>query len=350
MKIWIDARSFSVNEKNFFNEFLKTLKSENTQNVINIYCNWISKINNPNFNIISSKNYVSFWWEQSLFLKRLLKDNNDVVISFEETFPIFYKNRLIQIINSLEQVLYPNIHNAKLFSKYSYLFRKKRNLKHAKKIICYHEKTKKEINEKLNIPENKIEVLKPFFYNSLPSNSLINIKNKHSISWDYLVYNSWVWNSKNIKRLLECLKEINKTTKLSLIVLWNQASSDIEFREMVINMWLTQNVIFVWEIIDNELWAYYNQSNGLVHPVIYDSFPFCLSEALNYNTPIISSSLEEIESIFGKNIQYFHALSKNDMVQNIWKLLKNEKQSQNYTKILWEYSAKNFVKNLLNII
>ena len=347
MRIGIDARNFCNSQKNAFADFIKALSKTDKQNSFNIYCNWFEKINVENFKIIDSSNYLNFFWEQVLFLSRLKKDNNDVVISFEETFPVWYKNRYYQIVNDLEQVLYPNLRNSKFLKKYSYLYRKKSNLKNAKKIICYHEKTKVDINEKLNIEESKIEVIKWFFYKCYETHSLVNIKNKHSITWDYIIYNSWVWNSKNIKRLLESLKEVNKKTSLTLVVLWNDATKDIEFREIVINLWLTQKVLFLWEIVDQDITQYYKQALFVIHPPIYDSFPFCLSEAINFSSNILSSDLVELKDIFKSNVNYFNALSKNDLITK----MESFKQAKvDYSEILKNYDCQNFVNKLLKTI
>lgn len=47
MKIWIDARSFSLKEKKFFIEFIKNLKDYNSWDIFNIYWSDLPKINNP---------------------------------------------------------------------------------------------------------------------------------------------------------------------------------------------------------------------------------------------------------------------------------------------------------------
>jgi hypothetical protein len=88
-----------------------------------------------------------------LFFKKLLNDKNDLVITFNDTFPIFYKKRFVQIITSLEKLLYPTLENSKTFKKHTYQYILKSNLKNSEKIVCFDEKTKKDINEKLNIDE-----------------------------------------------------------------------------------------------------------------------------------------------------------------------------------------------------
>lgn len=350
MKIWIDARNFSKIEKIFFTEFLKNLKDNNSWDIFNIYWCDLPKINTENINIIPSEKYCSFFAEQTLFLKKLLDDKNDIVINFDETFPIFYSKKFVKVIFSLKKLFYPDLDNSKLFNKYSFLSTFKNNLKKSNKIICFHDKTKEEINEKLNISESKIEVIDWFFYKTSKSDSLVNVKSKYLLKWDYIIYNSWIWNSKNLKKFLEAFLDVTKTNPLiNLFIIWNQASKDIELRENILNLNLTNNITFVWEINQKELKSYYSQALFLVHPVSYENFALNLSEALNYNTPILASNLQEISSIFQKEIKYFNPLYKNDISKVILENLEKTNKA-NYTKILEKYNSQSFVKNLLQTI
>lgn len=350
MKIWIDARNFSKNEKIFFLEFLKNLKDNNSWDIFNIYWCDLPKINTENINIVPSEKYCNFFAEQTLFLKKLLNDKNDIIFNFDETFPIFYQNKFIKVIFSLKKLFYPDFDNSKLFNKYSFLSTFKNNLKKSNKIICFHNKTKEEINEKLNINEAKIEVIDSFFYKTSKSDSLVNIKSKYLLKWDYIIYNSWIWNSKNLKKFLEAFLDVTKVyNNLNLFIIWNQAAKDIELRENILSLNLTNNVTFIWEINSKELKSYYSQALFLVHPVSYENFALNLSEPLNYNTPILASNLQEISSIFQNEIKYFNPLYKNDISKVILENISKNKKVD-YVKILEKYDCKSFVQNLLKTI
>ena len=155
MKIGIDVRNLSIEQKKFSSEFLKYFIEKNEDALVNIYSVYEFEATR----MIKSKSFQGFFGEQVLFLKRLLDDKNDLVITFNDTFPIFYNKRFVQVITSLEKLLYPNIELSKTFKKHTYQTILKTNLKKAEKILCFDEKTKKDINEKLNIDEDKIEII-----------------------------------------------------------------------------------------------------------------------------------------------------------------------------------------------
>lgn len=330
MKIWILFGEKSWNETIFFDDFLKNLQFLNKDNILNIY-------NNSNF-------------KQIFLLKKLIQDKNNTIISFDLLKPIFYNKNVFQVVSNLEKLFYPDLVNTKFINKYSYLYIVKSNLKKAKKIICYSEKTKKDLNEKLNISEEKIKVIAPFFYGSPEINSKINIKNKHQITWEYLIYDCWVWNNKNIKRLLEALFEINKTQNLNLIFIWNEISCDLEIRNLMINLDLKDKIIFVWIPLDNELWLYYKQSIWVIYPVLYDDFPISLSSWINYNCPIIASQTEELNKIFENSISYFSWNSSSDMSKKIKQFIKKPVEEVDYSNIIKKYNTKKFINNLFDLI
>lgn len=348
MKIWIDARNFSINNYEFIKEFLENVSKNDKENFYNVYGD-IYEDFNDNIKINSWKKYNSFFSEQTSFLKKLKKDKNDILISFDDTRPIFYKWDVIQVISSLENILYPNLKYTKFIKKYSYLFTIKSNIKNAKQIVCFDEKTKRNLNEKLNIHEKKIKVIKWFFTKNILPTSQIDIKAKHNIIWNYIIYDSLVWVNKNIKRFLESIKEINKTEKLNVVFIWNEISDDLETRQLVLSQDLQKNCFFVWNIDKKELWIYYKNSVWVIYPPIYESFPKSLSNAVFYNTQIIASESEEIKNIFWDKISYFQPLSTNDMIEKL-KTFLIQKQNTNYEEIKEIYSGKNFFEEILKAV
>lgn len=344
MKIWIDIRNFCKKNNLFVKELIENISKIDKKNNYNIY--WDIEFQSEKINIINNQKFQSFFWEQTFFLKKLLNDKNDIVLFFDETRPIFYKKNAIQVISSLERLLYPDLKYTKFFKKYSFLHAIKSNIKSANKIICFDEKTKKDINEKLNTPEEKINIVNWFFWKNKNPTSKVDVKTKHQIIWDYVIYDNFVWVNKNIKRFLESIKEINKEQKLSVIFIWNEIAEDIETRQLTLDLQIEKNIIFAWNIQESELWLYYENALWVVYPAIYESFPKNLSNAVFFNTPIIAADSENIKNIFWWEISYFSPLSTDDMTQKL-KIFTKERKSVNYENIKNKFNAEIFFKNLL---
>lgn len=349
MKIWIDMRKISLHQPLFFSDIISNLPSWEKEDTFVVYTQNFLSLDNPNVQFIDSTSFHGFFWEQVLFLNRLFSDKLDIFISFEETRPLLYNKNVIQILASLEKILYPNPQENTFWKKYSYLHIMRSNVKKAKKILCYHQKIKTEINERLNTPEQNIVLIQPFFYEISKSDFFVDIKLKHSLQWDYILYDAGVWNNHNLDRFLQSIKECNKHQSLYVLFLWAQIGNDLEIRQKVIDLELMQRVIFVWNPIEKEKQNYYTQSLWVVYPLLYNIFPFSLSFAVKYNCPILASESEENKEIFGNEIEYFSPTSLQDMTKKMMKFIKTKRQPQ-YTKILNQYKSSIFVSQLLEII
>lgn len=346
MKIWIDFRSFSFENKDFICEIIREFEKIDLIKNINIYCNFDIELTTTKTHIIKTRINKSIIIEQFLFHKRLLTDKNTFFITFNNTKPIFYNKNVIQISSWLENILYPEFENTKFIKKQLLNFIIKSNYKNAKKVIAYNKKSKIDINEKLNISDWKISIINCFFPKPPENTSQIDIKTKHSILWDYVIFDSWLWWNKNIKRLLESIKEINQKKDLSLVFIWNDISNNIEIRETVLSMWLKEKIIFAWIPQESEIGLYYKWSIWVIIPSIYENFPLNLNRAIYFSTKIACSEIDELVEIFWDKAYYFSPISTTDMVRELNRLIDNKDKNINYDKIIENYNSKNFIKNL----
>lgn len=346
MKIWIDIRNTSRNKKNFTKDFVEYLFINKKEYLLNIYADKLFEVEGK----IVNEKFSTFWWEQTLFLQQLKKDKNDVVITFDETFPIFYSWDVIQVIPSLESILYPDLENTKLLRKYSHLYTIKKNLKNAKKIVCFTENTQRELNEKLNISEEKILTIAPFFPSSPEIKLPLDVKAKLGIIWDYFIYDYNYYSNNNLKRVLEAIKEIAKKREIYLVILGNKNANNREIRELILSLDMSKHIVFAGTPEGNELGSYYKESLGVIYPIIYDNFPITLGHAINYNTPILASDNTETRNIFWDSITYFSPISVTSMVKNITLFLESENKEVNYEAVKNKYNIKDFYNNLISII
>lgn len=345
MKIWLDIRNLSSEQKRFSQILVQTLAKKCEEHVLNVY----SQTHIDDVRLILDKKFSWFLGEQFLFAKRILEDKNDLIITFNDNFPVVYKKRFIQVVTSLEKLLYPSMEFSGTIKKHTYQNILKTNLKNAQTIICFDEKTKKDINEKLNIDESKIQVVPWFFYGyENQKNDLwisIDIKQKHSLSGEYMIYDSETGSNKNIKRLLESLAK----TQAHLIFIGNKISSDIEVRELVMQLGIKEKVIFAGIPDSKEMPYYYEQSSGVIFPILYGSFPLSLNRALHFGTQIYCSSIDELQNILWNKAEYFSPISTLEITQTIEHAIKKKKQNINYDDILKKYTQEKFIDNLVSL-
>lgn len=356
MKIGLDLRFLSENlYSRFIIELVKNLILIDNDDIYNIYLNKDIEIENNNI-LNARKNIVNIeewsYNEQTKFLNILKKDDNHIMLFFNQNKPIFYKRDYILLINSLKNIYYQDFSSyLKRLKYFSYL---KISVRNAKKIICLDENTWNELVERLNIEENKINILKPFFPNidklNQSSDIKIDIRTKNNIKNDFIIYSGWSWIQKNLDRLISVMKKINSSEKkVDLVVLWDIIAKDVDLRNLVIRNELQNQVHFLWNISTKEKRNYYKQSIWVIFPSLYESFPFSLNEAITFKSPIISSNYKSIVNIFWNSIKYFSPISESDILKEIndfiWK-----KQKANYEELLQNYSLENSTKEFLDIL
>lgn len=345
MNIALDLRNTSQKNPHFSDEILLWLASVQENHTFTVYGQTSEHLWKKN-----EKNFHSFFAKQWSFLRELKKWSYDLVITFEDDFPVLYRKNTLGVIHSLENILYPSETENKFLTKYVHLFLKKKNLKNFQKIVCFSESTKKELNEKFNLPENKIHLIPAFFPNVPKNTAILDVKSNLWIQWNYFLYDYTHQNNHNLKRLLEAIKIINQEHELYLVILGSENANNKDIRELVVSLDISSKVIFAGNPSKDSLGSYYTQSLWVLYPTIYNNFPFQLKYAVWYEVPILASETEEIEWVFWDTITYFSPISVKSMVQAIKNFSQWPEKKGNYKKIQKRYNSTNFVKQLLSLI
>jgi len=349
MKIGIDIRTFSKKSPQFCQEFLTALASVSIGNEFLIYAD--QDFQTPeSMQKIANEKFTQIIWQETTFLKQLKNDQCDTIVTFEESFPLLYKERVFSVVSSLEHIFYPDVEKEKFWSKHTRTWYMKKLLEKSQKIIASTASTKKELNERLNILEEKIEILPPFFIQVPHGTSLVDVKMKLGIAGHYFVYDYPYQHNNNFKRILQTLQEIRKKYQIFLVVLWAENAANREVRDQVRELWLDGAVFFVGQPSGEGIKNYYTQSIGVLYPIAYDNFPLTLGHAFSYNVPILASNNSEIQNVFGESIVYFSPLSVGNMTETITRFLSQSQYVVNYESVRQKYHPVVFCRQLLSLI
>lgn len=354
IKIWLDLRFLKNWDKysKFIAILIQHLIHIDTSNIYTLYLSKDIKINfPPSINVKYIEEKPGSFLEQIKFNFLLKKDNNNLMIFFNEKKPLLYKWKYLLFIKDLKELHYKK-EKSTFSEKIEELFLNT-SLKEANKIICFDNQTLNELNEKLNIKENKLEILYPFFTKDKTSDNKIisNIKTKFSIKWEYFIYSWGNWNNKNLSKLVEVINKLNKRKSIvSLVILDQSITEDINFRNDVIEKDIVEKIFFIWETTLEEKKAFYNEAIWTIFPSLYESFPFDLTESITYNSPILSSSIKQIKEIMWDSISYFSPVSIIDIIEAIENFIEKWKKEVDYKEIFEKFNPENSSKELLKII
>ncbi|MFK7780206.1 MAG: glycosyltransferase [Candidatus Gracilibacteria bacterium] len=355
MKIGLDLRFIDDNLYSAFTiELVKGLISQDDENSFILYTNSDMKgFDNVNTTIknVGIKNFSLK--EQTIYLRILKKDKNNLMLFFNHYKPIFYVGDYFTILPSLKDIYYSNFSN--YFVKYSFYLLLDKNLKKSKNIICFDKNTLEELIEKYNIEENKIKYLQGFFPNSYKlSNTAdlkIDIKAKYNIKNKFFIYSGGEGVEKNYEKLIYVFNKMKKAgLEIDLVFLGGTISRNLFLRNIILKLEMQKNIHFMGVIKPAEKILFYKDSMGTIFSSFYEPFPFYLTEPLYFDIPIISSDLKNVKDIFNDTIHYFSPISVNSIYEEIKLFLKKENVSTNYDNVKQKYSKENTIKQLLEII
>lgn len=289
--------------------------------------------------------------EQLSFASKLKNDHNDLMVFFSEKKPLRYKWDYILFVKDLKETHYWSESNSLKKAFTGMLLNT--GIERAKKIICFENHTRSELNEKLNVAEAKLETIHPFFTKQKSPEwiTLSDVKTKYSIKWDFFIYSGWTWTHKNLSKLVDVFKRLSKRKKdIFLVILDQKATEDVYFRQEVVDGDIVDKVFFIWDTSLDEKKSFYNQAAGTIFPSLYESFPFSLTEAISYNSPILASSINQIQEIMGDSIAYFSPVSTIDITEAIENFITLWDRDCSYDSLFERLNPKKSAENLIEII
>ncbi len=328
MKIWIDARICDENGyySLFVQELIESFIAQNTQHEIIVY----RKHNLP----IDRHSLFTDLQERKIFEKEKFA----LMVFFDHHVPYGYKGDYIVLIESLKEVFFPK---KKWIQRYIFQWKLKRAIEKALKVFVLDGGSAMELNEQLNISEEKIEQIPGFFPKYItPGTQLsIDIKAKHNLRGEYLIYDSGNEVHNNFDRILKTLKNLKeKGIILNIIILCDETTKDIDIRNTSLEYQISDQILFLGSGSPELEEAYYTQSLGVIFSSIYESFPFQFVKALHYKTRIFANNIPANKNVMGEHILYLDPLSIHHMADTIAASI-GKKSHPHYEHISESYAA-----------
>lgn len=338
MKIWIDARICDEGwyYAQFISELLEAFITENQQHTIIVY----RKKN------LAHNRYNFF---DGIRTKKIFEaEKFSLMIFFDSHIPFGYKWEYIVLLQDLKELFFPK---KKWLQRKIYSLRLSRAIAKSKNVLVLDTGSAMELNENLNITEDKIATV-PWFF---PLYSIgwnipltLNIKSKLNLRWEYIIYDSGNELHNNFERILKALKNLKDTwTTIYLLVLCEETTKDLDIRIKVIEYNISEQIYFLGNIPREEEYYYYTQSLGVIFSSIYESFPFHFTKAIAYNCNIFANNIASISQIMWDMIYYLDPLSVHNMSDTLQSTVRT-KHIPNYTTL--PYSPVLSAKKLSEII
>ncbi len=251
-------------------------------------------------------------------------------VSYKHFPELFTKRDLIQLA---------------LWGKYS--------LKHATKIITISQSSKNDIIEEYRVPESKVDVV------HLGIKQTTGVKmtkkelaDKFGFNSSYILFVGTLQPRKNIARLIEAFSKLDTDSKL--VVVGRPGWHYDEIISAPEKYGVSEKVVFLKEVSDDELPSLYEHAEVFVLPSLYEGFGLPVLEAMRYGCPVVTSNISSLPEAGGDAALYFDPNNVDDIAKKIDKVLSDKTLREKMVKdgyeqikkFSWEKTAKQVIKVL----
>lgn len=291
------------------------------------------------------------YWDQIIVPRKAKQANVELLHQPAFSAPIFYPGKKVVTIHDVISLFYSNIpfFSRQFYSKwmpFSYRF--------ADHFITISEHSKKDIHQKLLIPDRKITVINlaadQVYAHKPDAEKIEHIKAKYHLRRNYILNVGTINPRKNLEFLVRIFASTKKEHRLShqLVITGKKGWHYNALFQLVKDLGLEQEVVFTGYVDDDEKLALYHGADLFVFPSIYEGFGLPPLEAMMCGTPVISSNTSSLPEVMGNGGITLSPTDESAWVKAIVYVLTNptiarqltEKGKQQAKRFSWERCAK----------
>ena len=204
-------------------------------------------------------------------------------------------------------------------------------------IVAICEQTKRDIQEYIDIPAQKIKVLyqsvHPRFY-ELPEKTLTNkILSRWKISFPYILFVGALEERKNVINLVKAYSTIRQSKDYGLILIGKGGDYQKKVETLVRKLRLEKKVKILSQIGTEVLPSFYAGCNLFCYPSLFEGFGLPVAEALFCRKPVIASQGSCFSEVGGEGVIFTDPRNVNNLADAMETILDNQERQTKMVKI-----------------
>ncbi len=305
--------------------------------------------------------FLYFIWFEYSISKILKKINADIFISTDGFISLSSKIPVFNVIHDINFIHYPKNIPFILRKYYSYFF--PRFAKKSSRIATVSEYSKNDIIKNFGIKNSKIDVVyngANTIFKPISEKEKIEFKTKYSSGKDYFLFVGALNPRKNISNLLKAfdLFKTDTDSDIKLIIVGKKMFKTKTLKHSYNNMKHKTDVIFAGRMLPEQLQKAYGAALALTFVPYFEGFGIPIIEAMNCNTPVITSNVTSMPEIgqdavlqtnpfFIEDIKnaLYKVYSDNDLRNNLIK--KGQERKKDFS---WDKTATKLWKSIEKIL
>ena len=161
----------------------------------------------------------------------------------------------------------------------------------------------------------------------------MNLKRRYNIDSQFILYVGNVESRKNVSLLIKSIYKLKKQgIKHKLVIIGARGFGFKQINELVIELKLSDEVIFTGYIPDEDLVKFYNAADLFVFPSLYEGFGLPPLEAMACGCPVIVSNTSSLPEVVGNAGILIDPHDFDALAEEMYQILTNNDLKQNLSK------------------
>ena len=288
----------------------------------------------PNFRMVEYPREDSAWLENFAFPWFVRGLGADLIHIPLNNVPVFMPKPYIVTIHDMSSLMFEYASETR---DRLHLWRFRRGLLRADRVIAVSGATRRDVLNLMNIPAAR--VLK--IYNAIDPGFLTvedgekkrqEVLDRYQINYPYLLYAGSVNPRKNVARIVEALALLRqdleshpKYKDLRLVIIGDQLSKYPALRRAVHQSRVNDAVRFLGFVKREELKGFYQGAEVFVFPSLYEGFGLPPLEAMALGTPVVTSGVSALPEVVGDAAMIVKPENVFDIARGVREVLLDDK-------------------------
>lgn len=245
--------------------------------------------------------------------------------------PFHFRGLSVITVHDLAFLIYPQILTRDSIRYYGQI---EEAVERADHIIAVSEWTKKDLVERLGVPEGKITVVYEAAeetYRPLdPQEARRKVREIFGLEQRFILFVSTIEPRKNVPTLLKAFKIVRERCReeVKLVLVGGKGWLSENVFELVDKLNLRKEVIFLGFVPSEKLLYLYNAASLLAHPALYEGFGLPILEAMACGLPVVASNVSSIPEVTGSAAMLVDPEDEEALAAAIRRILKEPEFAQ----------------------
>ncbi|MBA4318284.1 MAG: glycosyltransferase family 1 protein [Flavobacterium sp.] len=286
--------------------------------------------------IPTKKDSLRRGWRKIFKMPKILeKSSLELVHEPVQLGPFFLKSRFKKVITIADLVPLRFSKTQPLVSQIAHKIGLPLMIRKVDAIIAISENTKRDLIEFFNLDEKIIHVIylgaNEIFRKIDNKEEIKRFKQKHDINYPFLLFVGTLEPRKNIENIIRALDLLKKDKFTGKLIIIGKKGWKYESIFNIIKLLRIENdVKILSNISDAELVFFYNCTELLMYPSLYEGFGLPILEAMSCGCPVLTSGISSMPEVGGLAAVYIkNPTNSKEIAEKAMEIIKDDKLREN---------------------